>query len=245
VVYPNPIAEDFCYWMLNVSAQKLTGPQRVIVAAVYTAAVAQSSVTDQQWWNFNNFTAWRYPFFRVWYDLVQNDSSVTDISSIRFSGKLYFQPCTQLGFGSAPGWNGNMFWVPMPIGRSHAISSISVRCYATGAGKKISCALYSTDTAGKPGTLLQDLGEQDCTAVGVKTFTCPVNQNLISSDVQYFIGFQVNDAAPGFIYLTNPVPLCGTLDTMSEPKNSFWFLYLGVPSCRMKYLSSLNAIVVT
>lgn len=68
MIQPNSACAQFCYWMLNISEQKLSGPQRLLVEEIYTAAISTTPVTDQDWYNFNLFTAWRNPYYLVYRD---------------------------------------------------------------------------------------------------------------------------------------------------------------------------------
>lgn len=72
---PNAACAGFCNWMLNISKQRLSGPQRTIVQDVYTAAVAVTPVSDQTWYNFNLFSAWRNKFYEIYRDYAK---TVTD-----------------------------------------------------------------------------------------------------------------------------------------------------------------------
>jgi hypothetical protein len=63
---PNYDCANFCYWMLNLSWQRLTGPQTVLVNTVYSAALAQTTVTDQQWKDFTMISAWRSKYYESW-----------------------------------------------------------------------------------------------------------------------------------------------------------------------------------
>lgn len=69
MIYPNNLAATFCYWLLNISFQALSGPQKTVVQTIQSAALSAGSVTSTQWDNFQRFTAWRYPYFLVWYEL--------------------------------------------------------------------------------------------------------------------------------------------------------------------------------
>ena len=71
MIQPNPSVIDFCNWMLNISKQYLSGPQRVIVTDIMNAAIAQVPVSDQDWYNFNLFTAWRNRFYIVYRDYAR------------------------------------------------------------------------------------------------------------------------------------------------------------------------------
>lgn len=65
---PNTAAIGFTNWMLNISRQHLSGPQRVIVEQVLAAAIGGFPVSDQIWYNFNLFSAWRNPYYLVFLD---------------------------------------------------------------------------------------------------------------------------------------------------------------------------------
>lgn len=67
-VYPNYQCSQFCYWLQNFSWLRLSGPQDALVTIVYNASLAGTSVTDQQWLNFNQFTAWRNKYYVIWRD---------------------------------------------------------------------------------------------------------------------------------------------------------------------------------
>ncbi len=70
MVQPNIAAIGFCDWMLNISNQKLSGPQRLIVQKVYDAAVNVYPIEDQVWYNFNLFSAWRNKYYMVYRDYI-------------------------------------------------------------------------------------------------------------------------------------------------------------------------------
>lgn len=65
MIQPNSDAIGFTNWMLNISKQHLSGPQRIIVQNVYNAAVGNYPISDQEWYNFNLFAAWRNPYYLV------------------------------------------------------------------------------------------------------------------------------------------------------------------------------------
>lgn len=71
MVQPNAAAAAFTYWMLNISEQKLSGPQRILTEAIYTAAINNTPVSNQDWYNFNLFSAWRNQFYIVYRDYAQ------------------------------------------------------------------------------------------------------------------------------------------------------------------------------
>jgi len=72
MVTPTQETTLFCYWMLNVSWQRLTPPRENLINTIYAAAQAGTPVSDQDWNNFTQVTAWRYPFFLIWANLGQH-----------------------------------------------------------------------------------------------------------------------------------------------------------------------------
>lgn len=66
MIQPNDACMLFCQWMLNISPQRLSNSQRLIVTQVYLAARDQYPIEDQVWRNFNLFTAWRNPYYIVY-----------------------------------------------------------------------------------------------------------------------------------------------------------------------------------
>lgn len=207
MVYPNDLALSFCDWLLNVSWQKLSGPQKIIVQAVQTAAGSQSSVSDQTWTNFNLFTSWRYPFFRVYYDLIQTDLMIYDISSLRSSGKRYSFPYTDAALNRAAGFNGSMIFIPVPIGRSHAINALTINTAAAVIGSNVRLAVYASTVADYPGELLFDSGAVSGNVAGDITANISPAINLVSTDRLYFVAYQIDSAALSVIFSANPVAL--------------------------------------
>lgn len=65
---PNSECIGFCNWLLNLSKQKLSGPQRSLINVVYNAAITVTPVSDQEWYNFNLFTPWRNKYYLVFKD---------------------------------------------------------------------------------------------------------------------------------------------------------------------------------
>lgn len=66
MIQPNSEAIGFTYWLLNISKQHLSGPQKVIVREVYNAAIGNYPIADQVWYNFNLFSAWRNKYYLVY-----------------------------------------------------------------------------------------------------------------------------------------------------------------------------------
>lgn len=66
MIQPNPACAAFCFWLLNISWQKLSTSQRNLVELIELNALTNTPVTNQQWNNFNLFTAWRYPYYLVY-----------------------------------------------------------------------------------------------------------------------------------------------------------------------------------
>lgn len=75
MIYPNIECYYLCVWMTDVSAQRLTGSQTALTNIIKAAALASSSVTTQQWNDFNYFAQWRNPFYLVYRDYQQSMSS--------------------------------------------------------------------------------------------------------------------------------------------------------------------------
>lgn len=67
-VYPNTQCYFLCEWMLTVFSPRLTGPQQTLTATIQAAALSATSVTDQEWKDFNNFAQWRNPYYIVYRD---------------------------------------------------------------------------------------------------------------------------------------------------------------------------------
>lgn len=63
---PNYACGDFCDWLLNLSWQRLTGTQTALITTVYNASQAQTTITDQEWKDFNMVTSWRYQYYLNW-----------------------------------------------------------------------------------------------------------------------------------------------------------------------------------
>jgi len=72
MILPNSEAILFCNWLLDVSWQRLSGSQRIIVEAVRTSAQTATPISNNNWNNFNKFTAWRYPFYQVYATLASS-----------------------------------------------------------------------------------------------------------------------------------------------------------------------------
>jgi hypothetical protein len=89
MVQPNAAATGFTYWMLNISKQHLSGPQRIIVQNVYNSSISNIPISDQEWYNFNLFSAWRNPYYQVFRDYAMQTSPglLNDIiASFNFEG---------------------------------------------------------------------------------------------------------------------------------------------------------------
>lgn len=67
-VFPNTECYFLCEWMLTVFVPRLTGTQQTLTALVQAAALAQTSVTDQEWKDFQNYAQWRNPYYIVYRD---------------------------------------------------------------------------------------------------------------------------------------------------------------------------------
>lgn len=67
-VFPNSDCYFLCEWMLSYYVPRLTGPQQTLTALVQAAALAQTSVTDNEWKDFQNYAQWRNPYYLVYRD---------------------------------------------------------------------------------------------------------------------------------------------------------------------------------
>lgn len=81
-VYPNTDCYFLCEWMLTVFVPRLTGPQQTLTATVQAAALAQTSVTDQEWKDFQNYAQWRNPYYLVYrdYQTIENTDLDTGLA---------------------------------------------------------------------------------------------------------------------------------------------------------------------
>ena len=77
-IFPNTSAEPFCYWLLNVSGYRWSGARLALINSIYNAALTATSVTDQNWQDFNYFTSPFYSRFLQWRDLAYQWSSYTN-----------------------------------------------------------------------------------------------------------------------------------------------------------------------
>lgn len=68
MITPNALAGTFTDWMLNISFQPLTSSQRALFTTIYNASQTATPVTNQVFNNYIQASAWRYPFFRVYFD---------------------------------------------------------------------------------------------------------------------------------------------------------------------------------
>lgn len=68
MIYPNYECYQLCVWMLTISSQRLTGSQITVTQNIQAAALAQTGVTENEWNNFNEYAAWRNPYYLVYRD---------------------------------------------------------------------------------------------------------------------------------------------------------------------------------
>jgi len=82
-IIPNTECYFLCEWMLNISQQRLTGPQTTLTNIIRSAALSVSSVTDQQWHDFNNYASWRNPYYLVYrdYQYASTNSLLTSLTN--------------------------------------------------------------------------------------------------------------------------------------------------------------------
>lgn len=74
MIYPNIDCYYLCVWMLTISSQRLTGSQITVTQNIQAAALAQTGVTENEWNNFNEYAAWRNPYYLVYRDYAANSS---------------------------------------------------------------------------------------------------------------------------------------------------------------------------
>lgn len=81
MIYPNLACYYLCVWMLTISKQRLTGPQITLTETIRDAALTETGVTETEWNNFNQYAAWRNPYYLVYrdYQTVLNTDLLTDI----------------------------------------------------------------------------------------------------------------------------------------------------------------------
>ena len=82
-IYPNNDCAAFCYWMLNVSWQKLSNPRLALINTIYNAAISGSSVTQTEFNNFTQVTAWRYKYYLIYLNNSAKISS-TPVGTLDF-----------------------------------------------------------------------------------------------------------------------------------------------------------------
>lgn len=68
MVFPNSECYNLCTWMLTVFVPRLTGAQITLTQTVQAAALAQTSVTDNEWKDFQRYAQWRNPYYIVYRD---------------------------------------------------------------------------------------------------------------------------------------------------------------------------------
>lgn len=83
MIYPNIQCYYLCVWMLTISSQRLTGSQITVTENIRDAALAQTSVTANEWQNFNEYAAWRNPYYLVYrdYQSTAPTSLLTDLEN--------------------------------------------------------------------------------------------------------------------------------------------------------------------
>lgn len=109
MIQPNNDAIGFTNWMLNISKQHLSGPQRIIVEEVNAAALGSYPISEQTWYNFNLFTAWRNPYYLVY------SSYATSVFPDLLTDLLYawnFEGSSNSTFGVNNGIDTNIVYGP-------------------------------------------------------------------------------------------------------------------------------------
>lgn len=77
MIYPNYECYQLCVWMLTISSQRLTGSQITVTQNIQAAALAETGVTENEWNNFNEYAAWRNPYYLVYRDYaIANTTSL-------------------------------------------------------------------------------------------------------------------------------------------------------------------------
>lgn len=99
MVQPNEACAYFCRWMLHISKQHLSGPQHVLVTTVFNSAIDQVPISDQDWYNFNLFTAWRDPYYIVYRDYARQ---VYPSLNVDLLAAWSFEGTTDAVFGAYP-----------------------------------------------------------------------------------------------------------------------------------------------
>lgn len=155
MIQPNADAILFCDWLINVSWQSLTAPQLAVVQNVQSAAISQTLITNNDWSNFNKFTAWRYPSYLVYKDLasVIYPTLLTDLMiSLNLDGNLtdsagFYTPSSsnitypvgsgKIGLGAQfNGANSQILFGTIPIGINKTIG-VWVRMLPGGANPQL------------------------------------------------------------------------------------------------------------
>lgn len=68
MIFPNIDCYYLCVWMLTISKQRLTGPQTTLTTVIRDAALYSTPVSETEWNNFNQYAAWRNPYYLVYRD---------------------------------------------------------------------------------------------------------------------------------------------------------------------------------
>lgn len=68
MITPNIECYFLCQWMLTVFVPRLTGSQITLTNTIQSAALAQTTVTDQEWKDFCRIAQWRNPYYIVYRD---------------------------------------------------------------------------------------------------------------------------------------------------------------------------------
>lgn len=70
--------------MLEISAQRLTGPQITLTTIIKLAAVNSTGVTQLQWNDFNNYAQWRNPYYLVYRDYTLNSPYILSAGMLAY-----------------------------------------------------------------------------------------------------------------------------------------------------------------
>lgn len=218
---PNAACEAFCFWLLNISKQKLSGPQRVIVTQVFNAATGQYPVTNQTWWNFNLFTAWRNPFYLVYKSYAQ------EIFPDLLSGLIYsysFEGNSNSVFGSNNGTDTSMVY-GLPYG------VIDQGAYFVGPLSQILLSTFSST-------------QNFTVSVWVTPDNAGVGYSSILADSTSNTGLYINNSTQQFTLFFSSDHLATPVITYGLRYNVTWVCTAGVSSLYVNNVLALSGVVI-
>lgn len=232
MIQPNGDALAFCDWLLNISWQKLSSSQRLIVLSVQSAATGNYPISNNTWTNFNKFTAWRFPFYQVYKNL---SSLVSPGLLIDLLASYNFDGSSLDALGNFDGADANMTYPAASgvIGGSALFngidSSISVGGIPMGVNTSFALWYKADPTCPAYGKILHTGGSfsglfydksQNYFAInlpGILFYTPPINSGVynclvvaygIASYQVYLNGVQIHDGAG--VSLPSSISLIGS-----------------------------------